>query len=629
MSLLTLLDVNLSFGGPHVLRGVNLQVDAGERVCLLGRNGSGKSSLMRLITGEINPDSGKIFRQPGAAFARLSQEIPADVDGTAAAIIGAAALEHQKIHHEEDWQRELRVEQLLARLGVRGGSLFSELSGGLKRRVLLARALAAQPDLLLLDEPTNHLDIESIEWLEEFLPGGKLGLFFVTHDRAFLKKLATRILELDRGSLSSWACDYDSHLARKEEVLAAEEKNFEQLDKKLAREEAWLRQGVKARRGRNQGRVHALKAMREERRQRREREGSVSMKLSESAPSGMKVIETKNLRFAWGAGAGTGTGTGAGAGTGTGPGTGDKLPPLVGNLSTTIMRGDKIGIIGPNGSGKTTLIKLLLGELTPTSGEVKHGTNLEIVYLDQMRAQIDDDKSVADNIADGNTTVTIDGRALHVVSYLQDFLFSPERSRTPARVLSGGERNRLLLARLFTKPANLLVLDEPTNDLDSETLDLLENLLVEYQGTLLLVSHDRDFLDNVVTSTLVLEGGGVVGDYVGGYSDYVFQRERLAAARAAGAAAKTGKAGEPPRQAAVTGRRKLLNREKVELAGLPEKIEAIEREQGELMAKLGDPDFYARQAAEVCVVRARLEELEKAHAVAFARWEELESRTGS
>jgi len=599
MSLFSLLDVNLCFGGPAILDKVNFQVDPGERVCLLGRNGAGKSTLMRVIAGEMKSDTGDVFRQPGSVFTRLNQEVPADLSGTVIDII-ASGLRPQT-DHEEDWERDVRVDTLIEHLQLAPGAEFEELSGGLKRRTLLGRALAGQPDLLLLDEPTNHLDLESILWLEEFLLTEKITLFFVTHDRAFLRKLATRIVELDRGRLASWACDYDTYLIRKEEVIAAEEKQQAAFDKKLAQEEVWIRKGVRAQRSRAQGRIHALMKMRADRAARRERLGNVTLRLGEAERSGVKVIDVEAMSFAYPDG---------------------RL--LVRDFTTTFTRGDKIGIIGPNGAGKSTLIKLLLGQLAPTGGTIKHGTNLEVVYFDQMRAQIDDAKTVADNIAGGNETVTVDGRTRHVISYLQDFLFTADRARTPARVLSGGERNRLLLARLFTKPANVLVMDEPTNDLDAETLDLLEDLLVEYQGTLLIVSHDRDFLDNVVTSTLVFEGDGRIGDYVGGYADWVHEKAKVAAAKAAAAARAA--ANEPVAPAPpAKSTRKLTNREQRELDALPAQIDALETEQAELGAKLADPVFYQRERSAAAQVKARLDELDRQHAAALARWEELEA----
>jgi len=606
-ALLNLLDVNLAFGGPAVLDHVNFQIDPGERVCLVGRNGAGKSTLMKVIMGEMKPDSGDVSRPEGSLYARLPQEVPTDLVGNVHDIV-ASGLRPNDDHHEEDWERDVRVEDLVATVGVPATQEFAALSGGLKRRVLLARALAGQPDLLLLDEPTNHLDLESILWLEELLLEKKPTLFFVTHDRAFLRKIATRIVELDRGRLAGWACDYDTYLVRKQEVLEAEEKQRAAFDKKLAQEEEWIRRGVKAQRSRATARINALKAMRAEARARRERVGSANLKLAEAERSGQKVVEAENVSFTWPGG-----------------------KTVLRDFTITINRGEKIGILGPNGAGKTTLIKLLLGQLAPTTGEIKHGTNLEVVYFDQLRAQIDDNKTVADNIANGNPTVTIEGRTRNVISYLQDFLFEPTRARTPARVLSGGERNRLLLAKLFTQPANVLVLDEPTNDLDAETLDLLEDLLVEFTGTLLLVSHDRAFLDEVVTSTLVFEGEGRIGDYVGGYSDWQAELKKQAA-RAKAAVSGGSDSGRSvsktpglPNPAAGSGK-KLSNKERAELEALPLRIETLEREQAELTAKLGDASFYKTGGAKFAEVKARLETVEREHAAAFARWEELESR---
>jgi ATP-binding cassette subfamily F protein uup len=608
-SLLTLLDLTLHFGGPAILDKVNLQLEAGERVCLVGRNGAGKTTLMKVIMGDLKPDTGDVFRPQGAVFARLAQEVPTDLRGSVHDIV-ASGLRPNDGGHEDDWKRDVRVEDLIRDAGLDAARGFQELSGGLKRRALLARALAGEPDLLLLDEPTNHLDLESILWLEEFLLEKAPTLFFVTHDRAFLRKIATRIVELDRGRVTGWACDYDTYLVRKQDVLEAEERQRAAFDKKLAQEEEWIRRGVRAQRSRATARINALKAMRAEARARREGAGSAQLKLAEAERTGQKVIEAEKLSFAW-------------------PG----APVVVRDLSLVVQRGDKIGILGPNGAGKTTLIKLLLGQLAPSSGLVKLGTKLEVVYFDQLRAQIDDNKTVADNIANGNSTVTIEGRTRNVISYLQDFLFEPARARTPARVLSGGERNRLLLARLFTQPANVLVMDEPTNDLDAETLDLLEDLLVEFQGTLLLVSHDRAFLDEVVTSTLVFEGDGRIGDYVGGYSDWQNEKKKQAAKKAtegpgrapAGprVAAWEGAAPSSPSRAAAS--RKLTNRERLELEALPARIEALEREQATLVVKLADPAFYRTEAARFAEVKARLESIEREQVAALARWEELES----
>ena len=601
MALFSLLDVNLCFGGPAVLDKVNFQVNPGERLCLVGRNGAGKSTLMKVIAGETKPDTGSVFRQPGALFTRLTQEVPVDMTGSVLDIVASGL--RPPTEHEEDWERDLRVDNLIEKLQLASSSEFSALSGGLKRRVLLARALAGQPDLLLLDEPTNHLDIESILWLEEFLLTEKPSLFFVTHDRAFLKKLATRIVELDRGVLTNWDCDYDTYLQRRQDRLEAEERQQAAFDKKLAQEEEWIRRGVKAQRSRAQGRVHQLMAMRAERAARRLKVGNANLKLVEAERSGAKVVEVENMSFSYPDGR-----------------------VLVKDFSTTIMRGDKIGLIGPNGAGKTTLIKLLLGQLAPTSGTIKHGTRMEVTYFDQLRALIDDNKTVADNLNLASDSITIDGRTRHVISYLQDFLFTPDRARTPARVLSGGERNRLLLARLFTKPANVLVMDEPTNDLDAETLDLLENLLVEYQGTLLVVSHDRSFLDEVVTSTLVFEGDGAIGDFDGGYTDWKNEMAKRAAAaeRKAAAEAVQAKTSESAKSAGKPAR-KLNNKEQRELAELPARIEKLETEQSELTAKLGDVSIYRRDPAAAAAAKARLDEIEAEHATAFARWEELEA----
>ncbi len=600
MSLVSLLDVSLSFGSAPVLDHVNFQVDPGERVCLVGRNGAGKSTLMRVLAGDLKPDSGSVFRQPGSTFRRLEQQVPSELTGTVHDVVAGGL---RPLHdHEESWESELRLEQWLERCRLDPTRPFEALSGGLKRRVMLARALVAQPDLLLLDEPTNHLDFESISWLEDFLAEARLTLFFVTHDRAFLRRLATRLVELDRGVLSNWACDYETYLVRKQAVIEAEEKQRAAFDKKLAQEEAWIRQGVRAQRSRAQARIQNLVSMRNERRDRRERLGQAAMRLSDAERSGMKVIDVENASFAYPGG-----------------------PELVSGLTTTIMRGDKIGIIGPNGAGKSTLIKLLLGHLTPTVGAITQGTNQQVLYFDQLREQIDDNRSVADNIANGNETVTIDGRTRHVISYLQDFLFEPARSRTPARVLSGGERNRLLLARLFTRPANVLVLDEPTNDLDAETLELLECLLVEYTGTLLLVSHDREFLDNVVTSTLVMEGEGRIGEYVGGYADWLRYRKLQEAKAAELRMASPNRTAAP----APAKSRKLSQKELRELESLPGVIETLESEQADLTGRLADPGFYQREPGSAAALKARLEEIEASLAHAFGRWEELEQRKQS
>ncbi len=600
MALVSLLDVSLSFGGAPLLDRVNLQIDRGERVCLVGRNGAGKSTLMKVISGELKPDVGQVFRQQGAVFSVLRQEVPVGLAGTVQSVVegeGGSYEEHN------DWERHDRVERLIESMGLPATQDFASLSAGQKRRVLLARGLVEEPQLLLLDEPTNHLDLASIQWLEEFLLEWGGALLFVTHDRAFLRQLATRIVEVDRGKLIGWACDYDTFLVRKQAVLEAEEVERAQFDKKLAQEEEWIRRGVKAQRSRANNRINALKKMRAERAERRDRTGTAKMTAQEADRSGFKVITCEGAGFRYG----------------------DRQ--IVRDLDVRIERGDKIGIVGPNGAGKTTLLRLLLGELKPTEGKVEQGTQLEIVYFDQLRAQLDESMRVQDAVANGNPTVTINGRTRHVISYLEDFLFEPARSRTPIRALSGGERNRLLLARLFTKPCNVLVLDEPTNDLDAETLELLEDLLVEYGGTLLLVSHDRAFLNEVCTSLLVFEGEGRVSEYVGGYDDW--QKERVArAARVAAEAeaekqrAKAAAAGAAT--ATAKPARKLSNKEKKELEELPAKIEVLETEQGTLTKKLGDAEFFKKGGAEVSKATNRLSEIEAELAKAYARWAELE-----
>ncbi|PTX99733.1 ABC transporter ATP-binding protein [Verrucomicrobia bacterium LW23] len=647
MPLLQLKNITLRYSAAPLLDGADFQVDAGERVCLLGRNGAGKTSLMRIISGEETPNDGEIIRQPGTIITRLTQEIPADVDAPAAAANGSSPTVLDVVRgglsperHEEEWESDIRIDELLAEMKLPAEQRFAALSGGMKRRVLLARALAGLPDVLLLDEPTNHLDLESILWLENVLLTRNITLFFVTHDRTFLRRLATRIVELDRGRLTSWACDYDTFLDRKAAALEAEEKQWAAFDKKLAQEEAWLRQGIKARRTRNEGRVRALMAMRNERSQRRTREGTARIEMQSGQLSGQKVIEVKDVTFSYPASA-----EAAGAAVAS-PAGAVQSGPVIRDLTTTIWRGDKVGIIGPNGGGKTTLLKLLLGEMQPDEGEIKRGTNLQVVYLDQLRGQIDDSKTVAENVAGDAETVTFQGRARHIHSYLQDFLFRSDRVRMQARMLSGGERNRLLLARLFLQPANVLVLDEPTNDLDAETLELLEELLVDFNGTLLLVSHDRAFLDNVVTSTLVFEGDGYVMEYSGGYEDWLRQRAVLpramlppspqalsavaglpnlaAAERIEAATSPAGTAVAAPAGGKSAKGRKFLNRERRELEELPGTIEKLEAEHVALGAKLWDPEVYQKQPDKVPQMKAELETLSGKIETAYARWEELE-----
>jgi ATP-binding cassette subfamily F protein uup len=595
MALISLRDVSVSFGGPSVLEHLTLHIEAGERVCLLGRNGEGKSTLMRLISGDLSPDTGDVLRQQGLRIGHLPQEVPPDLQGTVIDIVSSAADNAASAHVDGLWQPRQDAESALTQLQLDANADFAELSGGLKRRVLLARALASHPDLLVLDEPTNHLDIDSINWLETHLLRRTNSLLFVTHDRMLLRKLATRIIELDRGQLADWACDYDTFLKRKQALLDAEAQQWGQFDKKLAQEEAWIRQGIRARRTRNEGRVRALMQMRAQRQDRREQPGAVRLQAQEAERSGKLVIEAQNISFSY------------------------DDQPLIKNFSTTILRGDKIGILGPNGIGKTTLLRLLLNDLTPQEGRVRLGVRLEVAYFDQLRALIDDAKTVQENVAGGSDTIVLSGNSRHIMSYLQDFLFTPDRARSPAGMLSGGERNRLLLAQLFTQPSNVLVLDEPTNDLDAETLELLEELLLDYAGTLLLVSHDRAFLNNVVTSTLALEGNGRVREYVGGYDDWLRQRQLPPATKPAKpAAAKAVKSQPPPERP-----RRLNYKERRELEALPERIETLEAEQEQLYEMLSDPELYRQEGEEIAQIQAKLAGIAQALEDAYIRWEPL------
>jgi ABC transport system ATP-binding/permease protein len=586
MALVGLQEVSISFGGPRLLDGVTLQIERGERIALVGRNGEGKSTLLRILAGEEKPDHGNVAVQTGVRVGALPQSVPRELPGSVQAIVHGEA-----DGHEPEWELAERAERAVARLGLDPEASFNSLSGGQKRRALLARALVHQPDVLLLDEPTNHLDLESIDWLEQFLLRYPGALLFVTHDRAFLRRLATRIVELDRGRLTSWAHGYDRYLQLRQELREAEEKQNALFDKKLAQEETWIRQGVKARRTRNEGRVRALMELRRLRSLRRLEPGQVTMQIQSADLSGRKAIAVEGLGYAW-----------SGA-------------PVVANFSTTIMRGDKIGIIGPNGCGKTTLLKLLLGQLAPQAGRVEHGTNLEIAYFDQHREVLYEDRSVAENVAGENDYVLIDGRRRHVIGYLEDFLFPPERSRARVRVLSGGERNRLLLARLFTRPSNLLVLDEPTNDLDAETLELLEDLLVEYPGTVLLVSHDREFLNDVVSETLVFEGEGRVTEYVGGYDDWVRQRPAPPPVERAAAP-------EPP--PAPKRARKISFKQRKELEEMPGRIVALETELAELQQQMSAPEFFKSPPEEVRRVADRAAQIPPELEAAFALWQELD-----
>ena len=629
MPILTLRGVTLSLGDPPLLHDVSLQLERGERLCLVGRNGSGKSTLLRLVAGEIQADAGDLWKAPGLRVARLAQEVPLGGSGSVfhavAEGLGAAGALVERYHtlaravadgdpariadldrcqHELEaaggWAREQRVETVISRLGLDPAASLTSLSGGVARRVLLARALVSDPDLLLLDEPTNHLDIDGITWLEEFLLGWHGTLLFVTHDRAFLQRLATRVVELDRGRLTDFPGDYTTYLSRKAQWLAAEETRNALFDDKLAREETWIRQGIKARRTRNEGRVRALERLRADRSARRTQVGRVTMAIQAAERSGKVVADAEEVGFAY-----------------------DRQPILRG-LTTTILRGDKVGVIGPNGAGKTTLLRLLLGELEPTEGRIRRGTHLEVAYFDQRRAALDEERTVQDNVGEGREFVVIDGQRRHVLGYLQDFLFPPDRARQPVKALSGGERNRLLLARLFTRPSSVLVLDEPTNDLDTETLELLEALLVEYSGTVLLVSHDRAFLDHVVTSTLVFEGPGVVREYVGGYQDWLRQRPAPRPEPRQGKPSPGERT--PPRSADAERPRKLSYRDQRELDALPARIEALEGERDALLAGMSEPAFYQREGSAIRAVQTQLEQLEQALETAYALWESLESR---
>ncbi|HLM53352.1 MAG TPA: ATP-binding cassette domain-containing protein, partial [Pseudoxanthomonas sp.] len=597
MSLMQLQRVDFSIGGPLLLEQVDLTLERNERVCIVGRNGAGKSTLMRLLAGELSPDDGEVRLQNGAVVARMAQEVPQDASGTVFGVVAEGlgdlgrllARYHRALHDgdmqamgdaqerieaQHGWDLDLRVQQVLARLELPEDADFAALSGGMKRRVLLAQALVRKPDILLLDEPTNHLDIDAIAWLEGFLRQFEGSIVFVTHDRSFLRALATRIVEIDRGRVTSWPGDYDDYLRRREERLHAEAQENARFDKLLAQEEVWIRQGIKARRTRNEGRVTALKAMRRERAQRRELGGNVRMEASAAQNSGRKVIEFERVTQAYDG------------------------RVLLDDASATIMRGDRVGILGPNGAGKSTLLKIMLGELRPQRGEVRLGTGLQVAYFDQHRSQLDDTRNALENVAEGRDFIEVNGSRKHIVGYLQDFLFSPERARAPITRLSGGERNRLLLAKLFAQPSNLLVMDEPTNDLDVETLELLEELLGEYQGTLLLVSHDREFIDNVVTSTLVLEGGGRLADYVGGYSDWVRQRPKSLFNAESATPAKPSPGPAQP-AAAEASKRKLNYKDARELEALPATIEALENELAERTAVLNQPSFYQQGAAAV------------------------------
>ncbi|MFC1823748.1 ATP-binding cassette domain-containing protein [Thermodesulfobacteriota bacterium] len=626
MALLSLQDVSVNFGGPPLLEKVNMQVEKGERVCLLGRNGEGKTTLLRLISGRMEPDSGEITLHKGTRVAGLSQELPTGLTGSVHEVVagGLAAvgslleeyhrltthLEHgadefilrrigllqERLEGSQGWQIRQQVDKVLTRLSLEPDVRFENLSVGFRRRTLLARALVAEPDILLLDEPTNHLDVIAIGWVEEFLQKYRGTLIFVTHDRVFLQKLATRIIEIDRGRLVNWACGYRTFLVRRQAAMDEEEAQRKQFNRKLAKEEEWIRKGIKARRTRNEGRVRALLKMREAQQAQRRQAGSARIRIEEAESTGKLAIEASKISHGYG---------------------GDVL---IRDFSTIIIRGDRIGIIGPNGIGKSTLLKILLGEMAPDRGRVRSGTRLEVVYFDQLREQLDEDMTVQESVAGGKDTVLINGSQRHVIGYLNDFLFTPDRARSPVRILSGGERNRLLLARLFTRPSNVLVLDEPTNDLDMETLELFEERLQDYTGTILLVSHDRAFLNNVVTSTFVFEAGGVITEYAGGYDDWLRQRPGPADKKEPGR-------GRPPvkRREKKVQTRKLTFKEGKELEALPGRIERLEQEQKGLYEQMATPEFYRSPGERISRARARVGELTQDLEGAYERWEELES----
>lgn len=586
MALLTLSDVTFGYTRPPLFEDVSLQIQPGERVCLLGRNGAGKSTLMKLIVGEHAPTSGVVSVQRGARVAQLEQEVPAGLDGTVREVVAEHAAERSG--------GPPVVDTVLSRMTLDPDTDFPSLSVGLKRRTLLARALAAQPDILLLDEPTNHLDIDAIEWLESFLLKRSGALLFVTHDRALTRRLATRIVELELGGLASWNCNYATYLQRKEQRLEAIEAGQVEFDRRLAEEEAWIRKGIRARRTRNEGRVRALLKMREERRKRREGVGEISISLQSSKTTTRRVIEAEALEFAYEGG-----------------------DPVVSDFSTTILRGDKVGLVGPNGSGKTTLLRLLLGDLKPQGGKVRHGLRLQIAYFDQLREQLDENETVFNSVANGKDRVEFNGKTQHLYSYLDQFLFTKEQAHSVVKTLSGGERNRLLLARMFTRPANVLALDEPTNDLDTESLEVLEATLVNYEGTVLVVSHDRTFLNNVATSVIAFEPGRI-HEYVGGYDDWVRQRP---VRDAAPSPERKGKP-QPPRKR--SRQRKLTYRETQELDALPERIEELEQRQQDLHAKLSDPSVYQKGNHDIGELKQELESVEMELQECLQRWEALE-----
>lgn len=595
MAIVSLQDVSLRMGGEALLDHVTLHVEKGQRACLTGRNGCGKSTLLKLLVGAVTPDTGIVVRPPGVRISYLPQDVPTNLQGTVQSVVDDASDGMVDAYREHAQSGA----EAIHRLELCPTSDFQSLSGGMKRRVLLARALACSPDLLLLDEPTNHLDVQAITWLENYLVRSGLSLLFVTHDRAFLRKVATRILDLDRGELAGWDCDYDTFLLRKEQLLADEEALWEKKGKRLSQEEAWIRKGIKARRTRDEGRGRALEALREEFRARRMQAGNSTMSLQQANQSGELVVKAEGVSFGY-----------------------EPDKTLISNLDLKIMRGEKIGIIGPNGSGKTTLLRLILGELNAVRGTIQLGTRLQIARIDQLRDALDLEKTILENISGDGMYVEVNGQQRHAYGYLQQFLFTPERARTPVKILSGGEKNRLLLAMAFTQPFNCLLMDEPTNDLDLETLCLLEEQVQEHPATMLIVSHDREFLNRTVVRTLVLEGNGQIGKYAGGYDDYLSQsRIQKETAQKDGAGSK--------QRAKVTGLtfRKLTNRERAELKSIPVKIEQWEFEQQQLLADQADANFYRQSPDVISAKQKRLTELTESIESAMERWAELEAIT--
>jgi len=623
MALVTLQDIYLSYGQPPLIDQVNFSIERGERVCLIGRNGAGKSTLLKILTGQITADDGVVKYASGVRIAQLEQAVPLDTRGTVFEVIAAglgtegelvqryhrlsAQLAKEpsdrvmqdleacqtQLDQVDGWDINSRVEAIITKMGLDPNSDISDLSGGYKRRVLLARALVCDPHLLVLDEPTNHLDIEAIQWLEQFLLKWEAALLFISHDRQFMDNLATRFIEIDRGKLTEFNCNYSTYLKRKQAMLDTEDKHNALFDKRLSQEEAWIREGIKARRTRNEGRVRALEAMRVEYAERRKRQGKATIKIQQAEKSGKIVMEAQNLQFGFGGG-----------------------QPLIDNFSCLIQRGDKVGLIGGNGVGKTTLIKLLLGEQAPDVGKMVTGTNLGVAYFDQYRSALNEEKSVQDNVSGGRDMLDIGGKSRHVVSYLRNFLFAPERCRQPVKALSGGERNRLLLAKLFIQPSNLLILDEPTNDLDMDTLDLLEELLINYQGTVILVSHDRAFIDNVVTSTLAFEGRGVIKHYVGGYSDWLRQRTAQSST-----VKKNQRTDSRPKKTAT----KLSYKDQRELDNLPQQIESLEKQIAQISEQICQPDFYRGERQKIQETEGLLKERQQQLDHCYQRWEQLEN----